>query len=133
MQTFLPYPDITKSVLCLDYVLLGEQRVDARKIYDTITGKSDNWKLHPAVRMWTGYEDCLAVYHNLCISRFVLQGFTNFMPYIILQKANIASPPWLGLSEFHASHRSNLLRKDLIYYSKFNWKEADNLPYIWPV
>jgi len=33
--------------------------------------------------------------------------------------------------EIHASHRSNLLRKNFEFYSKFGWKEPDNLPYIW--
>ena len=42
-------------------------------------------------------------------------------------------PPWLFNEEFHASHRSNLLRKDPEYYGKFGWKETPDLPYIWPV
>jgi hypothetical protein len=41
-------------------------------------------------------------------------------------------PPWLGNESFHASHRSNLLRKDFDYYSQFKWTEPTTLPYIWP-
>jgi hypothetical protein len=41
-------------------------------------------------------------------------------------------PPWVGNSTFHASHRSNLLRKDYAYYSKFGWREPVDLPYYWP-
>jgi hypothetical protein len=42
-------------------------------------------------------------------------------------------PPWLGNESFHASHRSNLLRKNPAWYSKFGWSESDNLEYVWPV
>ncbi|HEY5312264.1 MAG TPA: hypothetical protein VIK18_07080, partial [Pirellulales bacterium] len=42
-------------------------------------------------------------------------------------------PPWLGSRKFHASHRSNLLRKKPAWYAQFGWKEPDNLPYVWPV
>jgi hypothetical protein len=37
----------------------------------------------------------------------------------------------LGNEEFHRSHRANLLRKDLPYYSKFGWIEDPNDPYMW--
>ena len=45
---------------------------------------------------------------------------------------NPQMPRWLGLDAFHASHRSNLLRKDRSHYSQFNWTEHDDLPYHWP-
>ena len=40
---------------------------------------------------------------------------------------------WIGDERFHSSHRSNLLRKDPIYYGKYDWKETPDLPYYWPV
>jgi hypothetical protein len=45
---------------------------------------------------------------------------------------NKENPPWLENQDFFSAHRSNLLRKNAEYYSKFNWSEPDNLPYIWP-
>jgi len=42
-------------------------------------------------------------------------------------------PVWLYDEEFHASHRSNLLRKDPEYYGRFGWQELPDLPYLWPV
>ena len=33
----------------------------------------------------------------------------------------------------HASHRSNLLRKDPEHYMQFGWTEPPDLPYVWPV
>jgi hypothetical protein len=41
-------------------------------------------------------------------------------------------PPWLGDERLHASHRSNLLRKDPEHYGQFEWTEPDDLPYWWP-
>ena len=42
-------------------------------------------------------------------------------------------PPWFGNEKIHASHRSNLLRKDPEFYGKYGWTEPDNLEYVWPV
>ena len=46
---------------------------------------------------------------------------------------NIQMPTWLGQKNFHASHRSNLKRKDELYYEKYEWNESSDLPYLWPV
>ena len=44
---------------------------------------------------------------------------------------SIKMPWWLGFEPFHASHRSNLLRKDPEFYSLHNWKDDPKDPYIW--
>jgi len=44
----------------------------------------------------------------------------------------VVHPAWLGTDTFHASHRSNLLRKDPDYYGQWGWTEPSDLPYIWP-
>ncbi len=41
-------------------------------------------------------------------------------------------PWWFGSEELHASHRSNLLRKDDDHYSAFGWTEPEDLCYVWP-
>lgn len=41
--------------------------------------------------------------------------------------------PWLGDPAFHASHRSNLLRKNAEHYGAFGWTESPDLEYVWPV
>lgn len=33
----------------------------------------------------------------------------------------------------HASHRSNLLRKEPEHYTQFGWTEPPDLAYVWPV
>jgi len=129
MQTFLPYPSFDKSAKVLDYRRLGKQRLEAYQILRTITGQSDGWKNHPIVKMWAGYPSALKAYLNACIKEWKKRGYKNTMKTYRVSKHKL--PPFIGNEQFHASHRSNLLRKDFNYYSKFNWKEADNLPYVW--
>ena len=130
IQTFLPYPDFRKSLQCLDYRRCGKQRVEAMQVYNTITGKSDGWKNHPIVRMWRGYSSALAEYHNAAIEEWVKRGYNNTMKKISV-RGKVKYPPWLGNRQFHASHRSNLLRKNLDFYSQYGWKEPVDLPYVW--
>ena len=132
MQTFLPYPNFTDSVKVLDNKRLGKQRVEAYQILLCLE-KPNRWKNHPAVKMWKGYEPALCEYMNACIDEWISRGFKNTMKHIHLTIVTFPMPHWMGNSEFHASHRSNLLRKYSIYYEKFGWTEPNNLPYIWPV
>ena len=132
MQTFLPYSDFYKSIKCLDYKRLGKQRVEAKQILNALRGKSKGWVNHPATKMWKGYEDALSFYHNLCILEWTNRGFNNTMELeIVGEEMNL--PIWLGNEDFHNSHKSNLLRKDPIFYGKFGWNVPHDLPYIWPV
>lgn len=32
-------------------------------------------------------------------------------------------PDWFGNEDFHKAHRSNLLRKDMQFYSQYGWSE----------
>lgn len=134
MQTFLPYPNFRESVECLDNKRLGKQRVECLQILNALTGKSKGWVNHPATRMWRGYEDALCVYMNFCIDEWKSRGFKNTMEYALCDKPHGQRfmPPWLGSEDFHASHRSNLLRKDPEWYGKFDWTEPHDLPYVWP-
>lgn len=138
MQTFLPYPDFKESLACLDYKRLGKQRLEAMQLVNSILKLEKDptakvgWANHPARNMWIGYLDALKLYHNLSIAEWKTRGYNNAMvEYIIPDK--IDYPPWIGDDNIHASHRSNLLRKDPVHYGKFGWLEPDNLPYYWPI
>lgn len=131
MQTFLPYPDVIDSLIVLDNKRLGKQRVEAYQIYLALTVPSYGWKHHPATLMWRGYESALIYYMNNCITEWVKRGFNNNMARGNV--GNVTFPPWFGDERLHASHRSNLLRKDPVYYSQFQWTEPNDLPYYWPV
>lgn len=132
MQTFLPYPSFEASAACLDNKRLGKQRVEA---YQLLLGQFPN---HPAAKMWVGYEKALWCYAQTICTEWVKRGFSDTIHVKLGQMtlalaSSVAYPMWLGNHEFHASHRSNLLRKDFEWYSQFGWTETSDLPYVWPV
>ena len=135
MQTFLPYSDFADSVKCLDYKRLGKQRVEAMQTYNQITKGKGGYPYHPVNKMWQDYPDALALYHNICIEEWVKRGYKNTMEYLPLMTKpvdnGIEFPHWVGNEQLHASHRSNLLRKDYAFYSQYGWQEPTNMPYIW--
>lgn len=147
MQTFLPDEDFRLSAKFLDYRRLGKQRVECKQLlsalgYTILNGSlcwtpppaNVGWINHPAAKMWRGYELALAEYQADCIREWVSRGYNNTMERVVIpDDVDLVYPPWLGNEAFHASHRSNLLRKDPDWYGKFDWKEPTNLEYVWPV
>lgn len=131
MQTFLPYPSIIKSLRCLDNKRLGKQRVETLQILRALCGITKGWQNHPATRMWRDYEGALTMYYNQTLFEWERRGFQNNMERIRDIREPLL-PPWFGDLDFHAAHRSNLLRKDFAYYCQFHWQEPLDLPYIWP-
>ena len=135
MQTFLPYVNFHSTARTLDYRRLGKQRVEALQIHNIVSGKrtTGGWINHPAVQMWMGYEDALAEYHNAMVEEWVDRGYKNTMKLLphYEYKNRRWYPNWLSDERIIESHRSNLLRKDYAFYSKYNWDVPDNLPYVW--
>lgn len=138
MQTFLPYASFSTSAKVLDYRRLGKQRVECKQIYLALTDPEYGWQNHPATRMWAGYEGALLTYMAAICAEWQSRGYKDTLLEFALQHLeetsleSIAYPPWFGDKAFHASHRSNLLRKDPEFYSRYDWAEPPNLPYIWP-
>lgn len=138
MQTFLPYPCFYESLKVLDNKRLGKQRLEAMQLVNsTLKLEVDpnakiGWANHPARTMWRGYLDALKLYHNLSINEWVSRGFNNTMKLYDLP-STVTLPPWIGKDDVHASHRSNLIRKDPIWYGKFGWSEPSTMEYVWPV
>lgn len=136
MQTFLPYADFVKSAECLDYKRLGKQRVEAKQILNALLGLTEKkgWINHPATKMWKGHEGALARYGLEMCKEWKKRGYVDNQEDFFRFYSTLGNkiPAWVGNKNFHASHRSNLLRKDKQFYSKYNWVETDDLPYIWP-
>ena len=135
MQTFLPYEDFELSAITLDNRRLGKQRVETLQILKSLTDPSYGWKHHPAVVMWRGYEYWLKRYGLAICDAWIDRGYKDTCKEKI-SKFNfpqVEKPWWIGYTKFHDSHKSNLLRKDPSYYTKYNWQISDNLPYVWPV
>ena len=134
MQTFLPYSSFEESAKCLDYKRLGKQRVEASQILTALLftklGEKYGWQNHPAVKMWTGFENALNYYRNCMIKEWISRGYNNTMKLGWVDK-EIIYPSFIGNYAFHEAHRSNLLRKDPVFYGKYNWGVPDDLPYIW--
>lgn len=129
MQTFLPYSDFHSSARVLDNKRLGKQRVEVLQL---VRGQ---WKNHPAAKMWRGYEIALIWYGQLICMEWQRRGFKDTcLEKISKERDRFESngyPPWLGDNAFHASHRSNLLRKNPEHYSQY-FNDPNDLPYIWP-
>ena len=134
MQTFLPYDNFRNCALCLDRLRLGKQRTEVLQILNALNGDSRGWVNHPATRMWRGYEAALWLYGQTMIGEWEARGYKNNMvlPGDYAAK-DIVFPPWMGDRKFHASHRSNLLRKDPVWYGQFGWQDDPAAPYVWPV
>jgi hypothetical protein len=149
MQTFLPFRDFTASARALDTRRLGKQRVEALQVLRGLTVPGYGWRRHPAVRMWTGYEEALVRYglqvcdtwtvkgHRDTCAVSLRDGFrTRFPAAGIRGQEELAAagelPPWLGDEAFHLSHRSALLRKDPDFYATVFPGTPGDLPYVWP-
>jgi len=136
MQTFLPYPDFAASARVLDNRRLGKQRVETLQILNALTNPSYGWQNHPAVKMWRDHEPLLTLYGLEICREWIARGFNDTCLEKIQRFASAdlitSQPAWLGLDEFHASHRSNLLRKEPDHYRQFGWTDGPDLPYVWP-
>jgi hypothetical protein len=147
MQTFLPHPDFAESARMLDDKRLGKQRLECKQILRALgvgvggKAKGKGWQNHPATRMWRGHEFSLCHYAIAVCSEWRNRGHRDGLLVQFLIAAatvmffggNRRPPKFIGDRKFHASHRSNLLRKNRRHYSQFGWSEPDDLPYVWPV
>ena len=132
MHTFLTYESFEESAKVLDYRRLGKQRVEGMQIINAIENpKPQGWKNHPIVIMWTPYVEVLKDYTNVIIQEWIDRGYNNNMKFYPKPPVTYHMPVWLGNKKFHSSHRANLLRKDLEWYSQFGWTENSESPYVW--
>jgi Pyrimidine dimer DNA glycosylase len=138
MQTFLPVPDFAESARILDDARLGKQRVEMYQIIRTIDGVTQGWRNHPAVRMWRGYEPALLRYGLAVCDEWDRRGHADSVraklaAHLREEGRAVHLPFWFGDDALHASHRSNLLRKDPEFYGRYGWTDPPDLPYVWPV
>jgi hypothetical protein len=138
MQTFLPYPSFAKSLSVLDNKRLGKQRVETHQILNAILRRPKldgtpykGWLNHPCSIMWKDYVPALQLYYNTSLIEWVNRGFKNNMIHEIIEVDEIVYPKWFGFEDFHSSHRANLLKKEREFYSKYNWTENPQDPYVW--
>ncbi len=133
MNVFAPVPNLKESVCYLDPSRLGNQIY--REALVLIRG---GWPAHPVSKIWTAHKHALAQYCLYGLEELARRG--RYYPHWISVYQNYLKefpdtglPPIIGHEPFHRAMRSNLLRKNYEYYSKFGWNEPINLPYIWKI
>jgi hypothetical protein len=134
MQTFVPYPDFAESARVLDRQRLGKQRVETLQLLKALAGETKGWVNHPAAQMWRGHENALVHYGIAVCDEWTARGYKDSCREKIAAYgcgAPVVMPSWWGREDVHASHRSNLLRKDAKHYGQFGWSEPDNMEYVW--
>lgn len=149
VQTFLPYADFERSARTLDRKRLGKQRVETIQVVRALTRPGYGWANHPAVLMWSGFEEALGRYGFTCCQVWVELGFGDTCALTIATDLRAAGfdtvrtqpelaaadalPPWLGDEAVHRSHQSALVRKGQEHYRPLFPDTPDDLPYVWPV
>lgn len=142
MQTFLPYASFSASAAALDPPRLGKQRVETLQLLKANTIADYGWRHHPAAKMWRGRLPALVSYGLAMTDAWIALGNADTVRPQLLEFApdvdgvpqeELAMPAWLGDPDFHLSHRSNLVRKDPVFYRPLFGDVPDDLPYIWPV
>ena len=138
MQTFVPVWDIVEISHILDPDRLFNQAKEVMQIHDSLTGISRGWTRHPARQMWRGHEPALIFYGFTMLKEAMKQGVMcqGSYPWFYDEwekvSHDILLPSWWGDERISSSHRSNLLRKNPEWYSKFGWPEGPDLEYFWP-
>lgn len=140
MQTFVPHDSFTESARILDMRRLGKQRVETLQIIQAlipVTGrKNHGWRNHPATKMWQDNISGLAAYGVAVCDEWISRGYKDTCREKII--AHIQPDPedlpvWWGDMRVHDSHKSNLLRKDFVFYSQYRWSVPNDAPYYWPI
>lgn len=121
----------------LDNRRLGKQRVEVLQLLKAILDPdAKGWKHHPCSLMWTGNEIGLIEYGVAVCEEWTSRGFADTCRDKILAwrpQAREGQSPWLGDPALHASHRSNLLRKDPEFYGQYGWTDDPSVETVWPV
>lgn len=148
MQTFVPFESYKRCARVLDNKRLGKQRIECVQILNTLSGLSAGWANHPAVKMWAGHENALAIYTEWICTEWISRGYVdNQLERVRELRHSIGwpsksslRPVWWG-TEVHDSHKAQLLRKNYDHYlqsiCRGDEEMADKLMekhegYIWP-
>jgi hypothetical protein len=149
VQTFLPYPDFAATAAVLDRRRLGKQRVEALQVLRGLIVPGYGWRHHPAVRMWTGYEEALVRYgleicrrwtdggrRDTCAASLTADFALHHPGAAVRSQTELgaagALPSWLGDPAFHLSHQSALVTRAPDHYRPLFPDAPAGLPYVWP-
>lgn len=132
MQTFAIYED--DPIRLLDTKRLFNQMNEHKVIWAAVADGAKPWSSHPACTMWRGYLGGLAWYGVQVAEELQHRArLTQLSHYrVLLSYADPSNlPAWWGYEAFHEAHRSNLTRKDPVFYrTRFMADPGDT--YVWP-
>lgn len=141
IQTFLPYADFNLTASVLDYKRLGKQRLESQDAIVILTNEKPGtmseaqyyyvlkrWKYHVIPKLWYGFIEALKLYFNIISEEWVRRGYKHNLGFYEVGKVKM--PKWMGLEEFHSSHRASLLAKNYDYYRRFGWDEEPKIEYL---
>lgn len=132
MQLFLAYPDTNQAASILDNSRLGNQCYR-----ETKTLYNGGWRNHPAYKMIKDYPAFTAQYglslaqemgRRNCWKPEVVIKWIKFWQDELNKYSSVDNPPWLGNNDFHASHRSNLIRKGICDLTFSSFRGKNGLP-----
>lgn len=134
MQTFFPYPDLERSIYCLDPKRRWNQVNECIALLRVHMDGAKPWSYHPACKMWAGYGDELLAYAEECV-RQVYMHDGRVHPGLPWPSRDVTGPlpSWVFDKRFQHCHRANLVRKDPAFYKpRFPSVEPDDV-YVWPL
>lgn len=139
MQTFLPSSNFFLAAKMLDSKRLNKQILEGYQILNVLSGMSNGWKNHPAVKMWAGHELSLFTYVKAMIGEAKSRGIKTDKNEDNLQALftkvgeswGSGLPDWFfnetSLMRVVTTHKVNLFKKDPMYYA--NFQTAEHSPY----
>ncbi|NUS30261.1 MAG: MSMEG_6728 family protein [Streptomyces sp.] len=128
---------------------MTEQDRDRAESLRGLTVSGYGRRRHPAVQMWTGYEEALVRYgleicrvwrdqgHQDRCAASLVAGLAVVRPGAPARDQPALAavgelPPWHGDEAFHESHRSALVSKGPEAYGASFPSVPGGLPYVWP-
>lgn len=130
MQVFVPYPSPIDVARCLDPKRLKKQVIECDQILAAINGKSQAWKNHPVVKMYSDYAGWLWYYRET-LDAYLKKCFYLAKQYSFQCDAYFR-PPFLT-DDFCDQHKRRLYTKAPEWYPQFasygtsdeNWYVVD--------
>jgi hypothetical protein len=135
MNILVPLDDLSDSVAVLSDKDLRKQISDNKKILAELDELDTDSELEvnsePVLAMWRGHGDAIRHYHNFCVYFARKRGLNTRAKSLTIKNFSYSMPWWWGNDRVHGSHRSSLLKKNHLHYSKF-WKEEHDRSLYWP-
>ena len=86
---------------------------EAARLWKKATGKRLGWATHPAVVLWVGHRNGLALYYNAMLVGWEVRGGHNRILQPLLVPEETTLPAWTRSPALHNAFRWKLITKEL--------------------